>query len=57
MNPDVTAVLEPPNQHLQTILGKLIAQLGRLDVVVAKVRRGVVLPLTTPEACSRWGEA
>ena len=48
MNSDVATVLEPLNEHFEAVFGELISQPGRFYVVIAKVRGGVILPLSGP---------
>jgi hypothetical protein len=48
MDADVSTFLEPLYEHLQTVLGELVAELGGLLVVVAKVHSGVVFFHSAP---------
>ena len=50
---DVPAVLEPLDEHLEAVFGELIAHARCLDVVVAKVGRGVVFLLTSSGSDTR----
>lgn len=50
--PDVPAVLEPLDQHLQAVLRELVAQARRLGVLVAEVLRRVVLAVAASDAAS-----
>ena len=48
MNTNVASVLKPLNKHFEAVIGKLIAQFGGFDVVVAEIRRGMVFTLSAP---------
>lgn len=48
VNTNVPALFEPLDQHVQTILGKLVTEHGSLLVVMAEVFCGVIFLDTTP---------
>lgn len=43
MNPHIPTVLQPLDQHLETILCELLPRLIRLSIIVAKPRCRVIL--------------
>lgn len=52
MYTDITAILEPLDEHFQAVFCQLVAQPRSLCVVVAKIGCGVIFSLSTPKACS-----